>query len=139
MRKLLFVTLLFVVVNVPAPAQIQPLGLKHATFVVKLTSPISTNTASPGDTFAALVEAPTEYQGAVLVGRITKLKKPKKGVGKGKHFVAQQIERHPGSRSCGSRDKQILPVKSDCLGGLTRDPQAAVGALRYPRGGAATC
>jgi hypothetical protein len=92
MRRLLFLPLLFVVVNIPALAQVQPLGLKHATFVVKLTAPISTNTSSPGDTFAALVEAPSEYQGAVFVGRITKLKKPKKGVGKGKAEISFQFE-----------------------------------------------
>jgi hypothetical protein len=92
MRRLLFPTLLVVVVNIPAPAQVQPLGLKHAIFVVKLTSPISTNTSSPGDTFAALVEAPSEYEGAVFVGTITKLKKPKKGIGKGKAEIAFQFE-----------------------------------------------
>ena len=92
MRRLLFITLLLVLVTASAPAQVQPLGLKHATFVVKLTSPISTNTSSPGDTFAALVESPSEYQGAVFVGRITKLKKPKKGVGKGKAEIAFQFD-----------------------------------------------
>ena len=84
MKRLLFLTLLFVVMNIPAPAQVQPLGLKHATFVVNLTSPISTNTSKPGDTFAALVEVPSDYQGAVFTGRITTLKQPKKGKGKGK-------------------------------------------------------
>lgn len=93
MRRLLFLMLLLVVVvNVPARAQVQPLGLKDATFVVKLTSPISTRTSSPGDTFAALVESPSEYQGAVFVGRITKLKKPRKGVGKGKAEIAFRFE-----------------------------------------------
>src|SRR4051794_6234032 len=87
MRRLLFLTLLFVVVvntQAPAQSQVRPLGLKHDTFVVKLTAPISTKTSIQGDTFAALVEAPPEYQGAVFSGRITNLKKPKKGVGKGK-------------------------------------------------------
>jgi hypothetical protein len=92
MRRLLFLPLLFVVANAPAPAQVQPLGLEHAAFIVKLTAPISTNTSNPGDTFAALVESPSEYQGAVFVGRITKLKKPKKGVGKGKAEIAFQFE-----------------------------------------------
>src|ERR1017187_6031194 len=92
MRRLLFITLLLVVVTASAPAQVQPLGLKHATFVVKLTSPISTSPSSPGDTFAALVESPSECQGAVFVGRITKLKKPKKGVGKGKAEIAFQFD-----------------------------------------------
>ncbi|HLK63019.1 MAG TPA: hypothetical protein VKU19_06245 [Bryobacteraceae bacterium] len=92
MSRLLFLTLLFTIVNVPAPAQVQPLGLKHVTFVVKLMSPISTNTSNPGDTFAALVESPSEYHGAVFVGKITKLKKPKKGVGKGKAEIAFQFD-----------------------------------------------
>jgi len=87
MRRLLFLSVLFAIavsVQAPAQAQVQPLGLKHATFVVRLTAPISTKTSNPGDTFAALVEAPSQYQGAVFTGRITKLTRPKKGVGKGK-------------------------------------------------------
>ena len=92
MRHLLLLTLPFVVVNVPALAQVQPLGLKHTTFEVKLMSTISTRTSKPGDKFVAQVLAPSQYNGAEFEGRITKLKQPKKGVGKGKAEIAFQFE-----------------------------------------------
>lgn len=75
-------------------AQTEPkgLGLHDARFVVKLLSPISTKTSSEGDMFTALVEQPPDYQGAVFEGKITKLKRPKRGVGKGRAEIAFQFE-----------------------------------------------
>jgi hypothetical protein len=75
-----------------APAQTAPLGLKHATIVAKLLSPISTRTSQQGDAFTAMVESPSEWQGAMLEGKITKLKQPKKGVGKGKAEIAFEFD-----------------------------------------------
>jgi hypothetical protein len=85
-------------IALPLSAQTPPqqppeaMGLQHVTFVAKLLSPISTKTSSQGDVFTALVEEPSQYQGAVLEGKITKLKKPKKGVGKGKAEIAFQFD-----------------------------------------------
>jgi hypothetical protein len=76
----------------PPEAQAQTLGLQHVSFVAKLLSPISTKTSNQGDMFTAIVEDPAQYQGAVLEGRITKLKKPKKGVGKGKAEIAFEFD-----------------------------------------------
>jgi hypothetical protein len=73
--------------NGPAPAA-GPFGLQHATFVAKLLSPISTKTSNEGDGFTVLVEEPAAYQGAVLEGKISRLNKPKKGVGKGQAEVS---------------------------------------------------
>jgi len=69
------------------PQRISGFGLKDTTFVVNLLSPLSTKTGKAGDTFTASVEVPSRYQGAVIEGRITKLKRPGKGVGKGKAKV----------------------------------------------------
>ncbi len=74
------------------PAQQAALGLKNTPFVVKLLSPISTKTSSQGDRFTAIVEEPSEHQGAVFEGKITKLAKPKKGVGKGKAEIAFEFD-----------------------------------------------
>ena len=69
------------------PQAIPGFGLNGATFVVNLLSPLSTRTANQGDTFTAVVEVPSQFQGGVVEGQITKLKRPKKGVGKGKAEV----------------------------------------------------
>lgn len=45
---------------------------KNKTFVVNLTSPISTKDSKPGDTFTAQVLEPTEFQGSVIEGHIRK-------------------------------------------------------------------
>ena len=68
------------------------LGLHDNAFVVKLLSPLSTKTAVEGDVFTASVEEPKQFLGAVMEGRITKLKKPEKGVGKGKAEIQFQFE-----------------------------------------------
>ena len=76
----------------PPEPQTQALGLQHVNFVAKLLSPISTKTSNQGDMFTAIVEEPPPYQGAVLEGTITKLKKPKKGTGKGKAEIAFEFD-----------------------------------------------
>jgi len=98
MRTLVAFLLLFALESVgaqqSAQTQSEPegFGLQNASFVVRLLSPISTKTSSEGDMFTALVEQPAEYQGAVFEGKITRLKKPKKGVGKGKAEIVFQFE-----------------------------------------------
>jgi hypothetical protein len=74
--------------NAPAQQATQPFGITHQRFTVKLLSPISTKTSSEGDAFTAIVVDPPAFVGAVLEGKITKLKKPVKGVGKGKAEIA---------------------------------------------------
>jgi hypothetical protein len=95
MKRCVFAVLACVVAlstRLSAQVQTESLGLQHSTFVVKLLSPISTKTSSEGDMFTAVVEEPTQYKDAVVEGKITKLKKPKKGVGKGKSEIAFQFE-----------------------------------------------
>ena len=46
---------------------------KDKTFVVNLTSPISTKDSKTGDTFTAVVIEPAEYQGSVVEGQIRKV------------------------------------------------------------------
>jgi hypothetical protein len=90
MKRLLFLAVGVAALGAqtPAASQTQPLGLQHVSIVAKLLSPISTKTSSEGDMFTATVEEPSQYQGAVLEGKITKLKKPSKGTGKGKPSIA---------------------------------------------------
>jgi hypothetical protein len=78
--------------NQQLPQTVQPNLLKNTKFVVKLLSPISTKTSQQSDTFTTSVEMPPEYTGAVFEGKITKLKKPKKGVGQGKPEIVFHFE-----------------------------------------------
>lgn len=85
-------------------------GLKHSSFVVKLLSPISTKTSNEGDMFTAVVESPSEYQGAVVEGKIMKLKKPKKGVGKGKAEIAFEFDSMTVNGRTGSLTADLKDV-----------------------------
>ena len=52
------------------PAMAADKSIKNQTFVVNLTSPISTKDSKPGDTFTAQVIEPTEYQSAIVEGHV---------------------------------------------------------------------
>jgi hypothetical protein len=92
--------LLLIVLGVAATLSAQPpvasgteaFGLEHASFLVKLLSPISTKTSREGDTFTVTVEEPAQYQGASMEGKITKLDSPKRGIGGGKAQVAFEFD-----------------------------------------------
>jgi hypothetical protein len=60
--------------------------------VAKLLAPISTKTSSVGDRFTAEVQDPEQFSGAILEGRITKLKAPARGLGKGKPAISFQFD-----------------------------------------------
>jgi hypothetical protein len=88
LKKLLLMLMFCVAVcRGQAPANNQPgasFHLHNQEFVVKLLSPLSTKTSKPGDAFTASVQSPAQFQGGIMEGRITSLKKAEKGVGKGK-------------------------------------------------------
>ena len=55
------------------PALAGDKAIKNQTFVVNLTSPISTKDSKPGDTFTAQVLEPAEFQGSVIEGHVKKV------------------------------------------------------------------
>ena len=85
MKHFLLLALVVILTNVglAQSPQTQASGLKHVKFVVKLLSPLSTKTAQEGYAFTASVEEPAQYQGAVVEGRVTKVKRAQRGTGKG--------------------------------------------------------
>src|SRR5258708_29412640 len=87
-------------------------GLKNTVFVVKLLSPLSTKTAEQGDAFPASVEQPNQYQGTIMEGRITKLKRPERGVGKGKAEIDFQFERLTFNGRTGLVKADLKDVKN---------------------------
>jgi hypothetical protein len=68
-------------------------GLQNVPFVVRLLSPLSTRNGSEGDAFTASVDDPAQFRGGIMEGHITKLKRPKNGVGKGKAEMQFEFER----------------------------------------------
>jgi hypothetical protein len=52
---------------------------KNKTFVVNLTSPISTKDSKPGDTFTAVVIEPAEFQNSVVEGHVRKVEPAQNG------------------------------------------------------------
>lgn len=74
------------------PTSTPEFGLHNTTVVVKLLSPLSTKTAREGDVFTTTVLEPKQLAGAMVMGRITRMKKPAKGTGKGKAEVQFQFE-----------------------------------------------
>jgi len=68
-------------------------NLHNTPFVVRLLSPLSTKNAQVGYAFTASVDQPSQFQGGMMEGRITQLKRPKKGVGKGKSEMVFQFDR----------------------------------------------
>ena len=82
----LFLTSVCVASALPCRAQ-QPVLL-----TTKLMAPISTKTSNVGDKFTAIVTMPQPYATQILEGRITKLKAPERGIGKGKPELIFQFE-----------------------------------------------
>jgi hypothetical protein len=66
----------------PTPATEPPASLHNLILTVRLLSPLSTRTARQDDVFTASVDEPKELIGAVVLGRISKIKRPKKGTDK---------------------------------------------------------
>ena len=76
----------------PAQTETPKFGLQDEIFVVRLLSPLSTKTAKEGDVFTSAVEEPESFKGAIMEGRITRLKKPEKGTGKEKAEMQFRFE-----------------------------------------------
>jgi len=65
--------------NVPAPVGTAPLFLQRdSILVVELESSLSTDATQQGDRFQARVIEPREFDGAIVEGRVTRVKRPGK-------------------------------------------------------------
>ncbi len=65
--------------NVPGPASSGPLFIPRDTIlVVELQSNLSTDVSQSGDRFQARVVEPREFEGAIVEGRVTRVKRPGK-------------------------------------------------------------
>lgn len=87
-------------------------GLHNSVFVVRLLSPISTRTVHEGDVFTAAVDEPRQFLGAVMEGRVTRIKKPEKGTGKGKAELQFQFETLTFNRQTAQIKAELTSVKN---------------------------
>lgn len=97
----------------PASANAQvDFELHDAVFVVRMLSPISTRTGHEGDIFAASVDEPRRFLGAIMEGRITRIKKTKKGTGKGKAELQFQFETLTFNRQTARIKAELTGIKN---------------------------
>jgi len=126
--------------NVPtssAPAMIP----RNTFLIVELESGLSTETTQQGDRFEARVIEPAEYQGAILEGRVTRVKRPGRVKGVAELQLSFNQIRMPDNRSGGIAAELVEVVSTgrddegqvDREGGVrgkdsTKDDVSKVGA-----------
>lgn len=118
-----------------------PIMIPRETFlIVELESSLSTEATQHGDRFQARVVEPAEYQGAIIDGRVTRVKRPGRVKGVAELQLSFEQIRMPDNRS-GNISAEVVEVVSsgrgdgevDKEGGVrgkdsTKDDVAKVGA-----------
>ena len=119
-----------------------PLMIPKGTFlIVEMESSLSTDATKQGDRFEARVIEPSEYQGAIIEGRVTRVKRPGKVKGTAELQLSFEQIRMPDNRSSsfGAEVVEVVPTgrsdegQVDSEGGVrgkdsTKDDVAKVGA-----------
>jgi hypothetical protein len=119
-----------------------PMSIPRDTFlIVELESSLSTDASQRGDHFQARVIEPAEFQGAVIEGRVTRVKRPGRVKGVAELQLSFEQIRMPDNRS-GNMSAEVVEVvptgrsdegEVDSEGGVrgrdsTKDDVAKVGA-----------
>jgi cell division septation protein DedD len=78
-HRIYWLVLMCIVARAARPALAGDKVGKDKTLVVNLTSPISTKTSQPSDTFTALVLEPTDLQGSIVEGHVRKVEAAQNG------------------------------------------------------------
>lgn len=119
-----------------------PLLIPSNTFlIVEMESSLSTDASQRGDRFQARVVEPSQYQGAIIEGRVTRVKRPGRVKGVAELQLSFEQIRMPDSRSSsiGAEVVEVVPTgrsdegEVDSEGGVrgrdsTKDDVAKVGA-----------
>jgi hypothetical protein len=125
--------------NVPSSG---PLMIPRDTFlIVEMESSLSTDASQRGDRFQARVIEPSQYQGAIIEGRVTRVKRPGRVKGVAELQLSFEQIRMPDNRSgnVGAEVVEVVPTgrsdegEVDSEGGVrgrdsTKDDVARVGA-----------
>ena len=126
----------------PAPAASGPLMIPRDTFlIVEMESSLSTEASQRGDKFQARVIEPSEYQGAIIHGRVTRVKRPGRVKGVAELQLSFDEIRMPDNRfgNVSAEVVEVVPTgregegEVDSEGGVrgrdsTKDDVAKVGA-----------
>jgi len=119
-----------------------PMSIPRDTFlIVEMESSLSTEASQRGDRFQARVIEPSEFQGAIIEGRVTRVKRPGKVKGVAELQLSFEQIRMPDNRS-GNMSAEVVEVvptgrsdegEVDSEGGVrgrdsTKDDVAKVGA-----------
>ncbi|MDQ3474264.1 MAG: hypothetical protein M3447_11060, partial [Acidobacteriota bacterium] len=119
-----------------------PLLIPRDTFlIVEMESSLSTEASQRGDRFQARVIEPSEFQGAIIEGRVTRVKRPGRVKGVAELQLSFEQIRMPDNRSSsiGAEVVEVVPTgrsdegEVDSEGGVrgkdsTKDDVAKVGA-----------
>ena len=125
--------------NVPATG---PLMIPRETFlIIEMESSLSTEASQRGDRFQARVIEPAQYQGAIIEGRVTRVKRPGRVKGVAELQLSFEQIRMPDNRSSNFSAEvvEVVPTgrsdegEVDSEGGVrghdsTKDDVAKVGA-----------
>ena len=125
--------------NVPASG---PLMIPRDTFlIIEMESSLSTDASQRGDRFQARVIEPAQYQGAIIEGRVMRVKRPGRVKGVAELQLSFEQIRMPDNRSgnVGAEVVEVVPTgrsdegEVDSEGGVrgrdsTKDDVAKVGA-----------
>jgi hypothetical protein len=99
---------------------------RNTVFTVELLSPISTDVSQRGDPFQARVIQPGEYQGAIVLGHITNVKRPGKAKGKAELQLSFEEIHLPDNRASSFRADliEVVQMGNDGVGDV--DPEGGV-------------
>lgn len=126
----------------PVPSTSGPLVIARETFlIVEMESSLSTESSQRGDRFQARVIEPAEYQGAILQGRVTRVKRPGRVKGVAELQLSFEEIRMPDNRATNVSAEvvEVVPTgrsdegEVDSEGGVrgrdsTKDDVSKVGA-----------
>ena len=95
-------------------------------FLIELDKGLSTDASQPGDRFEARVMEPGEYQGAIIDGRVTRVKRPGKVKGVAELQLAFEQIRLPDNRAThfSAEVVEVIDMGNRDIGGV--DPEGGV-------------
>ena len=111
--------------NYPNPTTASgPLMIPRDTFlIVEMESSLSTDASQRGDRFQARVIEPAEYQGAIVEGRVTRVKRPGRVKGVAELQLSFEQMRMPDNRSgnVSAEVVEVVPTGRDDQGEVDRE------------------
>ena len=99
---------------------------RDSVMLVEMLSSLSTDASQRGDRFQARVLEPREYEGAIVEGRVTRVRRPGKVKGVAELQLDFEVIRFPDSRIANLNADVIEVVETSSDGVGTVDPEGGV-------------